>query len=176
MSTQRMKAERYAQAILEAIVEQWQETLSSVADALAQGNTLAAVNDPSKELDGRLVELAKLIPDGASAEVQNFLNMLAQEGDLDLLGLVSASLRSSLSGQAEPQEAEIVSAVELGEAEKEQLRQQLTAKHGDGLVFVFRVDPSLMGGLRIRVGDSLIDHTVASRLIALREVIASTVR
>lgn len=176
MSTQRIKADRYAQAILEAIVEQWQEALSSVADALAQGNTLAALNDPSQELGGRLAQLGKLLPAGSSAETQNFLNMLAQEGDLDLLGVVSASLRSSLSGQAVPQEAEIVSAVELGEAEKDQLRQQLTAKHGDGLVFVFRVDPSLMGGLRVRVGDSLIDHTVASRLTALREVIASTVR
>lgn len=176
MSTQRMKAERYAQAILEAIVEQWQETLSSVAEALAQGNKLAAVNDSTKELSGRLAELEKLIPEGASAEVRNFLQMLAQEGDLDLLGAVGASLRGSLSGQAAPREAEIVSAVELGEAEKDQLRQQLTAKHGDGLSFVFRVDPSLMGGLRVRVGDSLIDHTVASRLTALREVIASTVR
>ncbi|MBX3050061.1 MAG: ATP synthase F1 subunit delta [Caldilineaceae bacterium] len=176
MSTQRMKADRYAQAILEAIVEQWQETLSSVADALAQGNTLAALNDSSAELDGRLAQLSKLVPAGASAEVQNFLNMLAQEGDLDLLDAVGVSLRSSLSDQAMPKEAEIVSAVELGEAEKEQLRQQLTAKHGDGLVFTFRVDPALMGGLRVRVGDSLIDHTVASRLTALREVIASTVR
>ena len=176
MSTQRMKADRYAQAILEAIVEQWRETLSSVADALAQGNTLAALNDPSAELDGRLAQLGKLLPAGSSAEVQNFLNMLAQAGDLNLLAAVSASLRSSLSGQTAPQEAEIVSAVELGEAEKDRLRQQLTAKHGDGLVFVFRVDPSLMGGLRVRVGDSLIDHTIASRLTALREVIASTVR
>lgn len=176
MSTQRMKADRYAQAILEAIVEQWQETLSSVADALAQGNTLAILNDPRQELEGRLAQLGKLLPAGASAEVQNFLKMLAQEGDLDLLGAVSASLRGSLSDQAAPQEAEIVSAVELGEAEKNQLRQQLSARHGDGLLFVFRVDPSLMGGLRVRVGDSLIDHTVASRLTALREVIASTVR
>lgn len=176
MSTQRMKADRYAQAILEAIVEQWQETLSSVAAALAQGNTLAALNDPNQELDGRLAQLGKLLPDGASAEMQNFLNMLAQEGELNLLGSVSASLRSSLSGQAAPQEAEIVSAVELSEAEKDQLRTQLTAKHGDGLVFVFRVDLALLGGLRVRVGDSLIDHTIASRLTALREVIASTVR
>lgn len=176
MSTQRMKADRYAQAILEAIVEQWQETLSSVADALAQGNTLAALNDPNKELNGRLTQLGKLVPGGTSTEIKNFLNMLAQAGDLDLLPSVMTSLRSSLSDQAETQEAEIVSAVELGEAEKEQLRMQLTAKHGAGLVFVFRVDPSLMGGLRVRVGDSLIDHTVASRLTALREVIASTVR
>ncbi|HRJ40344.1 MAG: ATP synthase F1 subunit delta [Caldilineaceae bacterium] len=176
MSTQRMKADRYAQAILEAIVEQWQGTLSSVADALAQGNTLAALNDHSQELDGRLAQLGKLLPADSSAEIQNFLSMLVQEGDLNLLGAISGSLRSSLSGQTAPQEAEIVSAVELGEAEKDQLRQQLTAKHGDGLTFAFRVDASLLGGLRVRVGDSLIDHTVASRLTALREVIASTVR
>lgn len=102
----------------EAIVEQWQETLSSVADALAQGNTLAALNDPNKELNGRLTQLGKLVPSGTSTEIKNFLNMLAQAGDLDLLPPAMASLRSSLSDQAEPQEAEIVSAVELARRKK----------------------------------------------------------
>lgn len=165
MSEQRT-AERYAQAILEAIVEQWQTALSAVADALAQNPQLAE----------SVESVEKAIPDDASPEIQNFVKMLVQEGDADALPNVVAALGTSLSGETGPREADITSAIELGDAEKEQIRRQLTAQYGEGLVFSFDVNPSLMGGLRIRVGDQLIDNTVASRLSALREVIASTVR
>lgn len=177
MNDQRVKADRYARAILEAMVERWQETLSPVADALAQdAELLAAVNDPSRDLDKRLAKLAGLLPQDAPAEIRNFLGLLAQEGDLELIPSVLAALRRDISGQEEALEAEVVSAVELSDEDKERLRQRLTAEYGDGLVITFRVDPSLLGGLRVRVGDHLVDNTVASRLTALRDVIASTVR
>ena len=75
-----------------------------------------------------------------------------------------------------PQAADITSAIELGDDAQEQIRQRLTKQYGEDLVFSFDVDPSLMGGLRIRVGDQLIDNTVANRLMALREVVAAAVR
>ncbi|RME60265.1 MAG: ATP synthase F1 subunit delta [Caldilineae bacterium] len=177
MNEQRVKADRYARAILEAMVERWQETLSPVADALAQdAELLAAVNDPSRDLDERLAKLDGLLAKDAPAEIRNFLGLLAQEGDLELIPSVLAALRRDVSGQEEALEAEVVSAVELSDEDKERLRQRLTAEYGDGLVVTFRVDPSLLGGLRVRVGDHLVDNTVASRLTALRDVIASTVR
>lgn len=157
---------RYAQAILEAVVEQWQMALGSVADALAQNPQLAATVDAIEEA----------IPADASQEVQNFVKMLVHEGDTALLPSVITALSTSLRGESRPQEANITSAIALGDAEKEQIRQQLTTQYGDGLRFSFDVDAALMGGLRIRVGDQLIDNTIASRLLALRDVITSAVR
>lgn len=157
---------RYAQAILEAVVEQWQMALGSVADALAQNPQLAA----------NVETIEEAIPADASQEVQNFVKMLVQEGDTALLPSVIIALSTSLRGESRPQEANITSAIALGDAEKEQIRQQLTTQYGDGLRFSFDVDAALMGGLRIRVGDQLIDNTIASRLLALRDVITSAVR
>lgn len=157
---------RYAQAILEAVVEQWQMALGSVADALAQNPQLAA----------NVETIEEAIPADASQEVQNFVKMLVQEGDTALLPSVISALSTSLRGESRPQEANITSAIALGDAEKEQIRQQLTTQYGDGLRFSFDVDAALMGGLRIRVGDQLIDNTIASRLLALRDVITSAVR
>lgn len=157
---------RYAQAILEAVVEQWQMDLGSVADALAQNPQLAA----------NVEAIEEAIPADASQEVKNFVKMLVQEGDTALLPSVIIALSTSLRGESRPQEANITSAIALGDAEKEQIRQQLTTQYGDGLRFSFDVDAALMGGLRIRVGDQLIDNTIASRLLALRDVITSAVR
>lgn len=157
---------RYAQAILEAVVEQWQMALGSVADALAQNPQLAA----------NVEAIEEAIPADASQEVKNFVKMLVQEGDTALIPSVIIALSTSLRGESRPQEANITSAIALGDAEKEQIRQQLTTQYGDGLRFSFDVDAALMGGLRIRVGDQLIDNTIASRLLALRDVITSAVR
>lgn len=165
MSEQR-DGRRYAQAILEAVVEQWQMALGSVADALAQNPQLAA----------NVETIEEAIPADASQEVKNFVKMLVQEGDTALLSSVIIALSTSLRGESRPQEANITSAIALGDAEKEQIRQQLTTQYGDGLRFSFDVDAALMGGLRIRVGDQLIDNTIASRLLALRDVITSAVR
>lgn len=165
MSEQR-DGRQYAQAILEAVVEQWQMALGSVADALAQNPQLAA----------NVEAIEEAIPADASQEVQNFVKMLVQEGDTALLPSVITALSTSLRGESRPQEANITSAIALGDAEKEQIRQQLTTQYGDGLRFSFDVDAALMGGLRIRVGDQLIDNTIASRLLALRDVITSAVR
>jgi len=49
------------------------------------------------------------------------------------------------------------------------LSANLTASHGAGLRLSFVVDPSLLGGLRVRVGSQIHDGTVAGRLAALRE-------
>ena len=164
--SERSTAERYAQAILEAIVEQWQSTLTEVADALAQDPKLGADVD----------SIAAAIPADAAPELQNFVKMLVQEGDVTLLSRVIAALGASLRGETGPRAADITSAIELGDDVQEQIRQRLTKQYGEDLVFSFDVDPSLMGGLRIRVGDQLIDNTVANRLMALREMVAAAVR
>jgi ATP synthase F1 delta subunit len=85
-------------------------------------------------------------------------------------------LTDAASGQASPIKAEITSAVELSADEQEQIRRSLAKQYGEGLVFAFEVDPSLLGGLRVRVGDRLMDNSVASRLSKLRESITSVVR
>jgi F-type H+-transporting ATPase subunit delta len=177
MSEQRPKAHRYAQAILEAVLEQWQSTLNQVSQALAQNSEVrSTLESATQRTETKMKALQGILPESTTQEIQNFLKLLVQDGDLDLIPRVVAELQAGISGQSEPQKAEIVSAVELSEQEQVELRRHLTAEHGEGLVFSFRVDPSLLGGLRVRVGDTLIDNTVASRLTAMREIVSASVR
>lgn len=174
---QRNKADRYAQAILEAVLERWQTALSEVSDALSQKPDVRATLERATANEEEKSEaLQQIMPQEASQEMQNFLKLLAQEEDLDLIPSITNALRASVAGQAEPTKAEVVSAVELDEEERADLQRRLTEQHGEGLIFSFRVDPSVMGGLRVRIGDTLLDNTVASRLAAMRELINSSVR
>lgn len=164
--SERATAEGYARVILETIVGQWQSSLTAVADALEQNPDLAS--------DIASVEGA--LPNHAGAEVQNFVKTLLQANDLNLLPQITSALGASLRGDAGPLSADITSAVDLDEDAQERIRRKLSGQYGEEIVFSFDVDPSLLGGLRIRVGDQLTDNSVANRLLALRDLIAAEAR
>lgn len=177
MESKQAQAQRYAQAVYQAMLEQWQSALNQVQSVLSSDQALyATLMDGSKSFDERAKALAAALPKGLPAEVKNLLNVMLQDGSLDQLSDVSTALGRVVSGQQAPVKAEVVSAVELSEQEKDSIRQSLSKQFGGDLSFAFRVDPSLMGGLRVRVGDRLIDTSVASRLSALRESLTSAVR
>lgn len=64
--------------------------------------------------------------------------------------------------------AEITSALPLTDAEKETVRKDIVSKIGSQAVS-FRVDPSILGGLVVKVGDKVVDGSVAGQLEALRQ-------
>jgi F-type H+-transporting ATPase subunit delta len=177
MSDTQARISRYTQAIFQIVIDRWQGDLNQVAAAVAGDNALAALlNDPNRAGDEKLKALEAALPDGMAAEEANFVRLLVQEGDFALLPQVAAALAQRPGGRSGPTKADIISAVELTPEEQADLRAKLTQEHGEGLAFTFVVDPSLMGGLRVRVGDKLIDTSVASRLARLRESLASVVR
>lgn len=64
--------------------------------------------------------------------------------------------------------AEITSALPLSDAEKETVRTEIIAKTGSQTVS-FRVDPAILGGLVVKVGDKVLDGSVAGQLETLRQ-------
>jgi F-type H+-transporting ATPase subunit delta len=171
------QAQRYAQAVYQAMLEQWQSALNQVQALLSKDQALhATLSDGSKSFDERAKALEAALPKGLPNEIKNLLMVMLQDGSLDQLADVGAALTRTVSGQQAPTKAEISSAVELSAQEKESIRQSLAKQFGGELTFTFDVDPSLLGGLRVRVGDRLIDTSVASRLTALRESLTSAVR
>jgi F-type H+-transporting ATPase subunit b len=69
-----------------------------------------------------------------------------------------------VSGQA----AEVTSALPLTEQEQETVRRDLVSKLGGSPAVVFRVDPNILGGVVIRLGDKVVDASVSGRLEGLR--------
>ena len=63
---------------------------------------------------------------------------------------------------------EVTSALPLTTDEQEAVRRDIVARLGGSPSVVFRVDPNILGGIVIRVGDKVIDASVAGRLEGLR--------
>jgi F-type H+-transporting ATPase subunit b len=65
--------------------------------------------------------------------------------------------------------AEVTSALPLTDEEQETVRKQLAKPLGAGATMTFRVNPAILGGLILRVGDKVIDDSVAGKLEGLRQ-------
>lgn len=66
-------------------------------------------------------------------------------------------------------EAEVVSALPLTDKEQAAVKKDVLSKLGDAATVTFRVDPKILGGLVIKVGDKVMDSSVAGQLSAMRE-------
>lgn len=161
----------YAQALVQAALGKWVDQLASVQRATRRSpELLATLTDPNAPADARERAVSQILPDQTSAEVKQFVRLLAREGDLRLLDEVLRHVQTLVpSLGSEDHNVVITSAHELSTAEKEKLQAKLAADYGNQEMKIrYEVEPDLLGGLRIQVGDRVMDHTVASRLDALR--------
>lgn len=69
----------------------------------------------------------------------------------------------------ESRSALIISATELDTPSRVKIEANLTEQYGEGLTFSYSADASLLGGIRIRVGNDVLDGSVQSRLTRLAE-------
>ncbi len=74
-----------------------------------------------------------------------------------------------LARGAGPREALVTSAVPLDQQQQHTITQALRKKYGAALAVNFEVDPAILGGLIIRVGDQVLDDSVRSRLMAIQQ-------
>jgi F-type H+-transporting ATPase subunit delta len=93
-------------------------------------------------------------------------------GKLDLEGVKRSLSDIEEADRRGRVEADVTSAVPLTDAERSKLEDRLHSRFGGDLQIRYRVEPSIIGGMIVRVGDRYIDGSVASRLGQLREALA----
>ena len=160
----------YAAAIYDLAFESWTRQLTHVQQVLHRDAALrTALGDPDKSSQDKLHLLSQAIPEGLTAEVRRFLGTLLEAGQLGQLDAILAEFDRLVRRRPEHKVARVTSAVALTEAEKENLRASLNLRYGPDLELQYEVDASLIGGVRLRVGDQVIDGSVAGKLAAMRE-------
>jgi F-type H+-transporting ATPase subunit delta len=127
------------------------------------------LDDAGLEFSKKQELLRAHLPPNLPAEAQNLVSLLASKNHVHLVPQVIAefdlySQRTSLGARAQ-----VTSAVPLLDAEKSALETKLRAQFGDDLAFDYAVNPAILGGVTVRVGDKVIDGSVASKLAGLKE-------
>ena len=158
-------AQKYATACFGIALEEWLGSLRAMSAALAAEGSLAeALDDRGAPFADRQRRMERLIPADAPAAVRRFCGTLLTNGDVALLPRVLADLERMAAAGPVAQTATVASAVELDAAARQQVEGSVRDRYGPEVQVRFEVDPELIGGLVIRVGDEVIDGSVASRL------------
>jgi ATP synthase F1 delta subunit len=111
-------------------------------------------------------------PDGPIDEMKDALrDVMRRAADrVDLEGLRDSLESMVNAGEDEGGETAVVtSAVKLTKDERQTIENRLREGHGEELPIRFKVDPNILGGVVVRVGDRYIDGSVSARLGRLRE-------
>ena len=169
-ATQKIReaSERADQAGKELIVKAEQEAAKIRSDALVEAE--AERDRLLSEVRGQVAALAiaatqKLV--GETLKDQQRQHTLIEEF---FSGVKAGKVTVLESAQISGASAEITSAVPLTNEEKDTIRQDILEKTGSQTV-AFRVDPSILGGLVIKVGDKVVDGSVAGQVASLSQTL-----
>lgn len=167
------RAHNYAIAFYEATFERLLESLSAAAQTLVQQPALLQKLQATEvEFAERQAALDGILVDGVDPMARNLLYALLQHGDLPILGDVITALRARVQAVATgPTPVEVITATPLAADQRQALETKLSIMHGSNLAYEYKVDTAILGGMIIRVGDKLIDGSVASRLSALKQTL-----
>jgi F-type H+-transporting ATPase subunit delta len=173
VSTQ-ARPQDYARAIYELALETWTRQLNDVQHALEGDPALRTeMKDDKILVQDRLKRLDSTTQAGLSESVGKFLGTLITAGQIDQLAGILVEFERLVRRRVERKLARVTSAVPLTIAEQEAFRVRLAEQFGHDLEFQFAVEPALIGGIHLRVGDQVIDGSVAGKLAALRDRLAA---
>lgn len=169
-------ARRYAQAVFEIAREQdrldeWQSDLVKMASLVKDTDVLAWMEDPKTPFDARARLLKESLGD-LDPLVLNLVYLLLARGRLSMVADIAQEYQRLLDSYRGIEPAEVVTAVPLGDEDRQKLAEQLGAITGKKVVVTDEVDPALVGGVVVRVGGKLLDGSTRSRLEALKREIA----
>jgi F-type H+-transporting ATPase subunit delta len=103
----------------------------------------------------------------ARAVYESLQAALKAEGKEEILSAVMDEL-VAIARHGGPTTAEVTSAVALTEEQRTRILGELRGRYGQSLDIEFTVDPTVLGGLIVRVGDKVLDTTVRQRLNAVQ--------
>ena len=176
-------AGRYASALFDLARDQRQ--IESVGNSLeALGRALAGSNDFDELVTSPLVSreeagkaFAALAPDlGLDPITTNFLGVLARNGRKGQLPAVIRAYRRLAAEHRGETNAEIVTARPLNDDQLKHLRQQLRTRAGRDVNVDATVDPSILGGIVVRLGSQMIDASIRTKLNRLAQAMKGEAR
>ncbi|MCE3000680.1 MAG: F0F1 ATP synthase subunit delta [Betaproteobacteria bacterium] len=165
-------ARPYAEAAFRLAREQnalpaWSDALALIETVVAEPQVAAVIAAPQVSAAQVEALIIGAIGKHLSGEARNFVQVLAQNRRLGVAGQIRGSFESLRREHEGTMEATVVSALPVEDAQLKSLVSALEQKYGRRITAKVELDPKLIGGLKILVGDKVIDATVRGKLDAM---------
>ena len=165
-------ARPYAEAAFELArdaqaLPKWSEMMRFAATIVGDPRVAEALDNPRLDAGAKASLLLSIAGDRFDGEARNFIRVLL-EGERVMLLPQIATMFETLKDDAEATaKATIESAFEINDAQVDELRRALEKRFGRKIEATVTVNPELIGGARVTVGDAVLDGSVQAKLAAM---------
>jgi F-type H+-transporting ATPase subunit delta len=161
-------ARRYAQAVLSLAKEQstldaWLRDLARLNDLMGDERAREYFASPNVPIERKRAILDEALA-GAQPAARNLAHLLLERRRLEIVPELFALFEEGLRAERGIVVADVTTATELGPRERLDVAQRLGLLVGKQVELRLHVDPEIIGGVVARVGDLLIDGSVAGQL------------
>ena len=170
-------AKRYARAIFELAREdgqvgEWAQRLETVRDVLGRPEVTRILANPTISAQRRQEAAASLLAGSGGPEVANLARLLVAANRIGELDGIIEQYRLLADEEAGRVRATATTAVPLSRSDADKLVASLSRQLGREVRLENLVDAAIIGGLVLRIGDRVVDASVATRLQQLRHQLA----
>lgn len=167
----------YARALFESAIEhdeldEVQQQLAIWADALGENRNLQTFFFSPRFSSAEKKDAIRKIIEGGNEHFLNFLELLAERHRLPATFRIRRSFDELWREEHKMLTVEVTSAVELDEGLVRSIGERIEERTGRRIELTSRVDPNIIGGIVLRVGNKILDASVQGRLQRLRRQLA----
>ena len=173
----RIYARRYSQAVFHIArerneLDRWQSDLRKIATLGEDAPFIALVENPKIHFEDKAKLLTERLGD-INPLALNLVYLLVTRGRLRMVGEIADEYQRLLDSYRGIEQAEVTTAIPLGDEDRRRLEERLGAVVGKKVVLKPKVDPSVLGGIIARIDGKLLDGSTHSKLVALKKALAS---
>jgi F-type H+-transporting ATPase subunit delta len=173
-------ADVYARALFEAardddVLDRVHDELGEFADALERERSLQVfLFSPYFSSEEKKDGVKRIVTD-ADERLVNFLELLAERHRMPALFRIRRTFDAMWAEENKLLPVTVISAVDLDEGLVKDIGKRIEEQTGREVELSSKVDPGVLGGLQLRVGNMVLDATVRNRLEQLRKQVARAV-
>jgi F-type H+-transporting ATPase subunit delta len=142
----------------------WSDMLGFATQVANDTKMQAYINDPKVLATDLQTTFLKVCGDKLNDNAQNLIKVLVEYGRLSILPAITAAFEELKAQDEGVLEAQIIAATKLSAAETKDLVKRLEARFGKKVEATVSVDAEIIGGIKIIVGDTVIDASVKNQL------------
>ena len=145
----------------------WSQMLQLAASIIGDERVAQALDDPRLDSGAKESLLLSIGGDRFDERARNFIRVLVEGERVSLLPQIAAMFETLKNDAEATAKATIESAFELDAAQLSELTAALEKRFGRKIETTVTVNPELIGGARVTVGDSVLDGSVQAKLAAM---------
>jgi F-type H+-transporting ATPase subunit delta len=178
MAGERTLARRYARALLDVAREQGADAINEVEQDLygladlweSSPELRTVIGHPKLTRDRKRAAVTAALEGKVQPLTIRFVSVLVEKGRLDVIRDIALEFDAASDEAQNVAKAKVATYLPLAEAQRAKLEERLRAFTARARVVIEEtVDPSLLGGIVVRIGDQVLDGSVAGRLRKMRE-------